>query len=168
MGLASIADVRALVKTALSDAQLQTVIDRIEGEITARIGAAQDDTGNVEVTETVRGGGCHLFLRVPVASIVSIVEDGNVVDASDYRLWGEAGMVEHLPEFSEWESVCVVTYKPTDMRARRIQATIDLVRLTIERTAMAGESISGEYSYTAPDWDVQMRQVLRKICFTEV
>lgn len=168
MSLLTTAESRALVKTALSDTQLQAVIDRIEGEITARIGAAQDDTGNVEVTETVRGGGCYLFLRVPVASIVSIIEDANVVDASDYRLWGESGMVEHLPELSDWGSVCVVTYKPTDMRAQRIQATIDLVRLTIERTAMAGESISGEYSYTAPDWDAQMRQVLRKICFTEV
>lgn len=166
--LLTIAECRALVKTALSDEQLQTVINRVEAQITARIGAAQDDTGNVQVVETVAGEDEHLFLRVPATAIVSVVEDDVTVDAGDYRLWGESGMIQHLPTGSQWGAVCTVTYKPADMREERKTAAIELVRLTVERTAMVNESIAGEYSYTAPDWDAQMNRILRKLCFTEV
>lgn len=163
--LLTIAECRALVKTALPDADLQGVIDRIEGQITKRIGAPQDDTGTVTVTETVRGRGEHLFLRVPFSAVVSITEDGNLVDAAEYQAWGPSGMIEHLPESTEWGAVCVVVYKPVDMRDERKQATIDLVRLSVERTAMSSESIAGEYSFTAPDWDTAFRKVMRKLCF---
>lgn len=166
--LLTIAECRALVKTALLDADLQDVIDRVEGQITKRIGAAEDGSGTVTVTETVRGKGEHLFLRVPFSAVVSVTEDGALVDAAEYQIWGPSGMIEHLPELSEWGSVCVVVYKPVDMRDERKQATIDLVRLTIERTAMNSESIAGEYSFTAPDWDAAFRKIMRKLCFTEV
>ena len=166
--LLTIAECRALVKTAVSDANLQVVIDRIEAQITKKIGAAQDDTGVITVTETLKGGGNHLFLRVPISAVVSITEDGNLVDPSDYQIWDVSGMVEHLPEFSDWGSVCVVIYKPADMRDERKQATVDLVRLVIERTAMSSESIAGDYSFTAPDWDAAFRKVMRKLYFAEV
>lgn len=166
--LLTIAECRALVKTALLDADLQVVIDRIEGQITKRIGAPQDNTGNITVTETVRGKGENLFLRVPFSAVVSVTEDGVLVDAAEYQSWGPSGMIERLPEHSIWGAVCVVVYKPSDMRDERKQATIDLVRLTIERTAMNSESIAGEYSFTAPDWDASFRKIMRKLCFTEV
>lgn len=166
--LLTIAECRALVKTALSDADLQDVIDRIEAQITKRIGAPQDDAGAITVTETVRGNYGQLFLRVPFSAIVSITEDGALVNAAEYQAWGPSGMIERLPEHAVWGAVCAVVYKPSDMRYERKQATIDLVRLTIERTAMNSESIAGEYSFTAPDWDAAFRKIMRKLCFVEV
>lgn len=163
--LLTIAECRALVKTSLSDAELQAVIERIEAQITKRIGAPQDDSGNVTITETVRGNYGQLFLRVPFSAIVSVMEDGNLVDAANYQSWGASGMIERLPEHAVWGAVCVVVYKPSDMRYERKQATIDLVRLVVERTAMTSESIAGEYSFTAPDWDAAFRKILRKFSF---
>ena len=163
--LLSLSECRALVKTSLSDADLQGVIERVEGEITKRIGAAQDDAGTVTIKETVRGCGEQLFVKVPFTEIVSITEDGSAVNSDQYLPWGGSGMIEHVPAGSTWGTVCAVTYKPADQRLQRKQATIDAVRLVVERTAMISESIGGEYSFTAPDWDAAMHKVLRKLCF---
>lgn len=82
------AEVRALVKTSLTDAQLQEIIDRVEFDITSRIGAPQDDGNLVQVAETMEGEGENLFTQVEIGSIVSIVEDTVTLTADDYRTWG--------------------------------------------------------------------------------
>jgi hypothetical protein len=166
--LVSTDDVRALVKTSLTDVQLQAVIDRIEADITSRIGAPQDDEGSVELTETLEGGMENLFVRREVSSVSSIVEDTVTLTATDYRTWA-GGVIERLPEDTHWGDVCVVTYKPTDERPQRTQAIIDLARLVIERTAMGAESVAGEYSYTAPpNWEAELRRVIRRLTFVTV
>ena len=164
--LLTVDECRLFVKTALNDTQLQVVIERAEAMITQRIGAAQDDGNTVTIVETVDGGGDHLFTRVAFSTIVSITEDGAAVEADEYLEHGTSGMVENL--YGEWGDVCVITYKPADQQAERIQAAIDLVRLMLERTAMASENIAGEYSYNAPDWDKAIKRVLKNLCFTEV
>ena len=163
--LLTVAECRTLVRTSKTTEELQEVIDRIEGMITNRIGAAQDDTGNVTITETVEGGGQHIFVKVKFSEVVSITEDGVAVDSDEYRAWGESGMIELLPEGSEWGDVCVITYKPSDRRDERKQATIELVRLFLERTAMVSESMAGEFSYNAPDWDKAVKRELKNLCF---
>jgi hypothetical protein len=159
---------RALVQTSLTDVDLQAVIDRIEAKIAKKIGAAQNETNSVTIVETVEGDGEHIFVKVPFSEIVSITENGASVDADDYRGWGDSGMIERLPEGFHWEDVCVVTYKPVDQRDQRKEATINLVRLTLERTAMVSESVAGEYSYNAPDWDKAIKRELKNLCFLEV
>jgi hypothetical protein len=62
----------------------------------------------------------------------------------------------------------VVTYKPADDRSKRKGVIIDLVRLELNRTAMEQESIGGEYSYVAPNWDKQRREIMKRITFTSV
>jgi len=166
--LLTAAECRVLVRTSLSDEDLQAVIDRIEAVITKKIGAPQDETNSVTITETVEGDGEHIFVKVRFSEIVSITEDGASVDADDYRAWGDSGMIERLPEGYQWEDVCVVTYKPVDQRDERKEATINLVRLTLERTAMASESIAGEYSFNAPDWDKAIKRELKNLCFAAV
>ena len=49
MSLVTPTDVKALINTSMSDANLQTVIDRVEAQITARIGAPQTDAYATEV-----------------------------------------------------------------------------------------------------------------------
>lgn len=158
------ADARALINTSMTDANLQTVIDRIEAQITARIGAPQADGYTVQIEKTMRGEGPSLFLPTEIYAVVSIVEDDVALTADEFRTWG-GGVIERLPMDTIWGDVNVVTYKPADDRFRRMQVTIDLVRLEIERTAMKSESIAGEYSYTAPDWDVEFRKAMRKLTF---
>lgn len=166
--LLAVAEARSLIKTHLNDDDLTSIIERIEAQISARIGEYQDDSGAVTITQTVRGEANHIFLRVAFSSIVSITEDGIVLDAEDYREWGESGMVERLPEESDWGSRCVVVYKPVDQRIQRKDATINLLRLTLERTAMASESFAGEYSFNAPDWDKAIKRELKNLCYPEV
>lgn len=166
--LLTIDECQALVTTRLLDADLQALIDRIEKTIDNRIGAYQVDGNTVTITETVEGKGEHIFVKVPFSTIVSITEDGSLLDADDYQEWGKSGMVERLPAGESFGDVCVVVYKPTDKREERKQATIDLVRLYVERTAMVSENIAGEYSFNAPDWDKAIKRELKNLSFTEV
>lgn len=164
MSLVTPDDVRALINTSLSEEALQDVIDRVESEITTRIGEPQNDGGTVQIVKTLRGEGEHLFLPTEIMSIVSIVEDDVALVSTDYRTWS-GGVIERLPYGEHWGDVCVVTYKPADDRLRRTAATIDLVRLELNRTAMQSESVAGEYSYSAPDWEKERRRILRRVSF---
>jgi hypothetical protein len=164
MSLVTPDDVRVLINTSLSNDDLQAVIDRVESEITTRIGAPQNDGGTVQLVKTLRGEGEYLFLPTEIMSILSIVEDGTALASTDYRTWS-GGVIERLPYGGHWGDVCVVTYKPADDRERRIAAAIDLVRLDLNRTAMQSESVAGEYSYSAVDWEKERRRILRRVCF---
>lgn len=166
--LVSPADVRVLLSTSLSDANLQVVIDRVEDEITSRIGSPQDDNGAVTHAVTKPGEGGLLFVPTEISSVVSIVEDDTTLDADQYQIWA-GGVIERLPEGSVWGKRNVVTYKPADDRQRRKAAIIDLIRLDIERRAMQSENIAGEYSYTAPkDWEAERMKIIRRLTFMAV
>jgi hypothetical protein len=163
MSLTSVDEVRALVKTPLSDADLQALIDRIEVEITRRIGPQQDD--EMTVTHTVIGYGCGdtFFLPGEAAEIVSVEEDNIVLGKDEYRYYA-GGALERLGA-RHWFGQVEVVYKPIDDRAARKQAVIDLVRLTLQRTAMKSEDVAGEYSYQAPVWDAEALLILRRMVF---
>lgn len=163
--LVSPADVRALVKTSLEDGDLQNVIDRIEAQVAERIGEPQTDGMATTITKTFRGEGYYLYMPTEIHEVVSIVEDSATLTGDEYQTWA-GGVIERLPSESYWGDRIVVTYKPKDDRKVRSQVIIDLARIVIERTAMKGESIGGEYSYTAPEnWDVQFNQAMKRLSF---
>ncbi len=163
--LLSPANVRALVKTSLADGDLQDVIDRIEAQVTERIGEPQTDAMATTITKTFRGEGFYLFMPTEIHAVVSIVEDSTTLTGDEYQTWA-GGVIERLPSESYWGDRIVVTYKPKDDRKVRSQVIIDLVRIVIERTAMKSESIGGEYSYTAPeDWDAQFNKAMKRLTF---
>ena len=166
--LVSPTDVKALINTALSDVDLQKVIDRVEAQVTARIGAPQNDALETQVARTVRGEGCNLFLPTEINSVVTIVEDDVELTEDEYRVWS-AGVIERLPINASWGDRVVVTYKPMDDRLKRTEVIIDLVRLVIEHTAMKSESVAGEYSYTAPEnWEAEFRRAMKRLTFQAV
>ena len=165
MSLVTVAEARALVNTGLSDGDLQVVIDRIEADITAKVGAPQTDAYATEVVKTMRGEGENLFLPTEIYSVVSIVEDTVTLTADQYQTWG-GGVIERLPMGTGWGDRVVVTYKPADDRSVREGVIIDLLRLTLNRTGMKSESIAGEYSYTAFDSsDGEYRKVMKRLMF---
>ena len=62
-----------------------------------------------------------------------------------------------------------VVYVPADQHLKREQATIDLVRVLLSRTALMAESVAGEYSYQAPsNWDAEFRRIMRRLSFVQV
>lgn len=168
MSLVTPSDVRALVNTSLIDDNLQTVIDRVEAQITERIGGPQDDSMATTITKVMRGEGEYLFTPTEIYAVVSIVEDGNTLTSDQYQIWS-GGVIERLPADSNWGDRMTVVYKPSDDRKKRSQVIIDLVRMVLERTSMKNESVAGEYSYTAPDnWDEEFRKAMRKLYFKPV
>ncbi len=160
MSLLTLAEARALVKTSLTDPELQAVIGREEDEIIRLYGAHY--ISGTTVSETVEGGGPSLFVRRPILSVSSVAEDGTALESTAYRLWANQGRIERLPKGATWGEVITVVYVPQDDNSRRKAALIDLVRLAVERAALKSESIAGEYSYTAPDWEAERAKLLRR------
>lgn len=168
MSLVTIANVKALINTSLSDANLQAVIDRVEAQVSERVGEPQTDAYATTITKTLRGEGTYLFMPTEIYSVVSVTEDTNALTSDEYQTWA-GGVIERLPSESNWGDRVVVVYKPVDDRKKRTQVIIDLVRLVLERTALKHESIGGEYAYTAPDnWDDEFRRAMKRLMFKAV
>lgn len=170
MSLVALSECRALVKSSLSNSELQEIIDRTEQEIVDRIGAFQDATLLVTATETGLLKATRLILtRQPFIAVVSITINGAAVDPDDYVTRGFAGMVVGLP--SAYAAVSppeyTIVYRPIDQRSKLKRTIIDLVRLTIEQTAMESESVAGEYSYQAPNWEKEHQRILRRVVMVE-
>ncbi len=176
--LLTIAEVRALISTGLSDADLQDVIDREEAWMIRAFGAHY--TAGQSVTEIFAGERTRsLYLRRPIATVTSITADGETLDSDDYRLWGDEGRIERLPIGSLWgwrgeggiwfEETITVVYTPQDDNDLRKSALIDLLRLTLNRSGLKSESVAGEYSYTAfENTDAERARVMKRLGFIHV
>ncbi len=144
--LVSLADVRALsADGGLSDSDLQAVIDREEAELVRRFGAHAGP-----LAETVRGGGCSLYLARAIDSVTSITEAlylgdpaPQTVSATDYYVWGSEGRIARLAGAGviRWGPVATVTYTPVDQTDLRKQVLIELVRLATAQDV--GGTVSG-------------------------
>jgi len=174
MSLVTVADVRALVRSALNDAQLQAVLDREQARLVQRLGAPYVDAVT-PLTQTRRGEGRYVFLPRRILTVSAVSErltaggEAAALTAGDYYVHAESGMVERLPQGLKWGELITVTYVPADDRAEWRGVLIDLTRLALTRTALQSESIAGEYSYTAAgDWDAQHATVARRAGFFNV
>ena len=160
MPLISVAELRQLVTTALDDIEVAAIIEREEADLDAKLGPAGD--GATEITEIVEAAhGRDLFVSRPIVSVTTInglgISSGMTVLPRQGRITG--GL---------WSGIVTVVYVPADDLARRKQGLIDLVRLTLERTAMQSENVAGEYQYAAPNWAEARAAVLRRLMYTSV
>lgn len=151
--LLSVAEVRALVNSRLSDVDLQVLIDREEAWLAGKIGPL---AGERTDTWTPGLGDTPLFLRRRAESVV-LTDDGvTLVADTDYLFTPSTGMirrvswVEPLPPWRQlylgWQGAVTATYTPSDEAAVK-RAVIELVRLTVGETGYQSEQI-GDYSYT--------------------
>jgi hypothetical protein len=172
MSLVTVEEVRALIETALSDEDLEAIIEREEAVMVKRIGANYDP--DTPLVETVEGRGKYLFLERPITSITTITEARCLGDemtelaTDEFHIWHEQGKLIRLPRWTCWGEVVTVTYQPKDDNETRKALLIDLLRLTLERTGLKSESVAGEYSYTAPDWDTSRDRLLSAYGFPVV
>lgn len=154
MTLVSVSRVRSTVPTDLDDASLLELIQEAEAEVIARCGPHGD--GTTAITETYVGrGGRDLFLRrkpVSVTSITATTLGGGTpiaIETSSYQLWSAESRIAYLG--SSWGTdLLTVVYVPADDRPLRRRVITELVRLTLNQTALQSESVGGEYSYSAP------------------
>lgn len=165
MSLLTVEEARLTIQTALTDVQLQLIIDRVEGELAGRLGPLPPVDS---IVEDLLGFGVAIFARRPIDTVISLVVDGRTLATSQYRVVGGAGMVERI-DGSKFSTLNTLTYKPNDNQLLWKSAISGLVRIELERTAMKSESVGGEYSYTAPDsWEAERRALIRRLQFTEV
>lgn len=173
MSLLTVATLRAQVNTGVDDTKLQTIIDREELEIVSRYGAHYVD-GSTTISETVDGGSCSIYLKRRIGTVSSITEAQSLggatttLTSTQYVAYAGQGRIVRLSEGTRWGRTVVVTYVPADDRPLRTQVLIELVRQALEQTAMAAESVAGEYSFTAPDWERQRRRLMKRLEFPAI
>lgn len=168
MSTVSLAAVRTLIQTSLSDGELQTIIDRVEGMIAERLGAVQDEAGTVELTEvglvSARG---EIFTAQPIASITSLSVGGTPVTVADLiSIYYKSGYIPAVTGAYPTNQYTIV-YKPVYRKNRYESVVIDLVRLELAKTAMQSENVAGEYSYQAPDWPTEAKKILSRLVLRE-
>jgi hypothetical protein len=171
MSLLDVATLRAQIQTGMDDTQLGVLIAREEAEIVARYGAHYDSSA---IAEPSIGGMSNIYLKRRIGSVVSIDEatvlggTASTLDSSQYYVWGSQGRITRLPEGTRWGCSVVVSYVPQDDRPLRLQVLIELVRLALEQTAMKGESVAGEYSYQAPEWELTRKRLYKRLEFPAI
>lgn len=167
MPLLTAADCAAFVRSDLTPDELQTVIDREEARLVRKLGPHGD--GVTSQTLILQSSGGDLFLPRPVVSVASVggATSGWTLYAAQGRITGASWPVDWVSGGS-WDGDVTVVCVPADDREDRRQALIDLVRLAVQRTAMKSESVAGEYSYSAPDWEAARAAIYRQLLFTSV
>ena len=168
MSHVSLTAVRTLVQTSLSDGELQTIVDRIEGMIEERIGAIQNEANTVELTEvglvTTRG---EIFTTQPIGSITSLTVGGTAVTVADIvSVYFKSGYIPALIGYYSSNKFTIV-YKPRYRKHLYESVVIDLIRLTLAKTAMRSEDVADEYSYQAPEWSTEEKKVLSRLLLRE-
>lgn len=166
----SVSDVRAKVQTDLDDSALGDIIANEEAALSARLGAPPDGTTAItEVLINTEGGS--LYTKRPVATVTSVTESSTLTStpatlaATDYYLMGTRGQFIRLAGCVSWGQLVTVVYVPADSAALWKQVIIELVRIALEQTTMRQESVAGEYTYQAPDWNVARERQYRRLEF---
>ena len=151
--LTTIAEVRALVKSRLSDANLQVIIDREEAWLAGKVGVL---TGERTDTFTPGLGDTPLYLRRRAASVV-LTDAGRTLAASEFLFTPSTGQIRRIwtpslqgdPPWRQvylgWQGTVTATYTPDD-EADVKRAVIELVRIATGPTGYQSETL-GDYSY---------------------
>ena len=146
--LVSIAEARALVRSRLSDSDLQAVIDREEAWLAGKVGVL---TGERTDTWQPGIGDTPLYLPRRAESVVLTDDGESLVADTDYLFTPSTGMIRRIVGYlygspSYWQGTVTATWTPSDEAAVK-RAVIELVRGTVGETGFDSETI-GDYAYT--------------------
>lgn len=160
MSLVSIEEVQARnVGRDLGDSALQDAIDAAESWLARRIGPLLGERTQLLYP---RRSAEPLYLR-RFTSTVTIEDDGEEVDAADYRLYD--GFVIDRFQTSWLGDIISATYTPDD-EAQVREAVIDLLRLNLAAGPYVSERM-GDYSYqkaqASASYDVARNAIVRSI-----
>jgi len=146
MTVVSVADVRALVDTDLSDADLETVIAREEAALARVIGPLDGPRTQTFYPDAhPETFSLPLILARPTDA-VTLSDNGQALASGDYRLHPNGLVIERMPGWTYWHGPMAATYTPNDLlEVQRV--LIELTRLTVTETGYLSETI-GDYSYS--------------------
>lgn len=170
MPLLTVDEAQARIGTPLAAKYLSGLIADIEAEITADIGAP-----DTVISETHAGYCGSIFLKRRVATVDTITEYESLTDTTgeeltegeDFFVWGAEGRIQRLDQ--KWKARLTVEYVPVDDSPKRKSVVIDLLKFYLADSPLKSESISGEYSFAAPDnWEMEKSRLLRRLKFTEL
>lgn len=142
---------REFVRTPLSDAAIQTVLDATEEDILKFAGSPGD------VTELIDGGYRRLTLNRPATAITSIVETIGLtltttitLDSSDYRVRAYGYVLERIGTGTHprwyWGRIVTVTYSYAADASVREMVQVDLVKLELAFSAGVAAETVGSWS----------------------
>jgi len=139
------ADVNAVnAGGGLSNADLQTVIDREEAELVRRFGANYP----ASITVTRPGHQRSIYLGRAISTVTSIAEylylgdtAPTTLTSADYFVWAGQGRIERITSACKWGAYATVVYAPADDTDLRVQVLLELVRIATNQK-MAG-TVSG-------------------------
>jgi hypothetical protein len=152
--LVTIAEVRALINSRLSDVDLQAVIDREEAWLAGRVGLLKGERTD---TFTPGIGDTPLYLRRRAESVV-LTDAGRTLAASEFLFTPSTGQIRRIwtPDLTNeppwrqlylgWQGTVTATYTPADEAAVK-RAVIELVRIALNESGYQSEQI-GDYAYT--------------------
>lgn len=171
MTLLTVAQARMRITTDLDDTDLAAIIADEQAMLVARLGAVPDGATAITETHYLDRAQQSVYLHRPVLSVTTVTEAAAIgetaatLTASQYTAISKQGRLIRLDAGATWGAVVTVTYVPEDQSAKWRAVLIELVRLAIEQTAMQAESVAGEYSYTAPNWNEARARLYRRLQF---
>ncbi len=137
MALTTVAEVRALVDSDLSDDDLQDVIEREEAWLAQRVGRLAGPR-----TAVFRNTQRYEVLRLPrPAASIDVASGGNVVTAN---LSDDGYQID--PGLNWWLAPVAVTWTPADEQIVR-RGVIELVRLMVTAGDNLASETIGSYTY---------------------
>lgn len=175
VSITTLAEVKGRIAADLSDGNLQTLIDRVESRIMKATGHPSAQRSDRFVA--FGGGGVpmsppdYIYLdnygphraaqaltdvltlaRDPasIAGIKTANTDAASADDLDPDLYYYSGANVYRRNYY-WLTETIVTWTPVAFTDDFIEATIDLVRLRLGRSAYKGERVGNEWQYTARD-----------------
>ena len=148
MALLSIAELRSLVESDLTDAALQMMLDATEAEITRKLGDLSTETLQLD------GGDAYLHLGRRASSITSVSEyytvecvgyTTTVLVAGDYSLSSDGWRIERKVDGTNpspvWLGLVTVDYVPVSSIAERKLLQAKLIKLDLAYQGMAEQRV---------------------------
>lgn len=156
--LLNVAALRQHIESDLPDAAVQRLLDAEEAEIIARHGPHDE-----AIEERYARGEIMLYRRADsITSVEEYQADGSLLtlDEAGYQLAEDGFRLVFLPSVV-WPYHVLITYEPRDTKDQRRLALIDLVRLDIQNTGRAEETV-GDYRSKAAD-ATERERILRRL-----
>lgn len=96
MALITTSDFKTYMSIAHSDddSLIAAMIPREEADVAAEIGRDLESSTHTETFDGHSGMKAIFLTQRPVASVTSVKEDGTVIDAADYDVYPEEGMIK--------------------------------------------------------------------------
>lgn len=188
MSITELAEVRGRIALDISDANLQKLIDRVESRIVKAVGHPSDERADRFVAlgvNTYNSPADPIYVDnfgpyralpgytnmialahdpAEIGGVQTAQTDAASADELDPASYYLSGPYLYRANGVTWERETIVTWTPVDFTDDFIEATIDLVRLRMARTAYTSTKIGNEWAATSPaDWDAAERAVIERL-----